>query len=131
MVPFGAEETLRTIVGELSSSGVVSFLTVLKRFGPGNPGYLSFPKPGWTLAMDLPLGQDKLRELLPRFDELVVGCGGRHYFAKDSTATPRIVRAGYPRLDEWRAVRDRLDPDGRMVSDLARRLDLIGDGRPA
>lgn len=127
MLPFGAEETLRSIIGSLSSARVVSFLTVLKRFGPGNPGYLSFPKPGWTLAMDLPLGQEKLRELLPRFDEQVVEAGGRHYFAKDSTISPRIARAGYPRLDEWRAVRDRLDPDRVMASDLSRRLDLLGD----
>jgi decaprenylphospho-beta-D-ribofuranose 2-oxidase len=31
----------------------------------------------------------------------------------------------YPRLDEWRAVRDRLDPDRQLVSDLARRLHLV------
>jgi decaprenylphospho-beta-D-ribofuranose 2-oxidase len=32
----------------------------------------------------------------------------------------------YPRLDEWRATRDRYDPDRAMQSDLARRLDLLG-----
>jgi decaprenylphospho-beta-D-ribofuranose 2-oxidase len=32
----------------------------------------------------------------------------------------------YPRLDEWRAVRDSLDPERRLNSDLARRLDLLG-----
>jgi decaprenylphospho-beta-D-ribofuranose 2-oxidase len=31
----------------------------------------------------------------------------------------------YPRLDEWRAVRNRLDPEGHMISDLARRLHLL------
>jgi decaprenylphospho-beta-D-ribofuranose 2-oxidase len=30
----------------------------------------------------------------------------------------------YPRLDEFRAVRERVDPSGRFTSDLARRLSL-------
>ena len=37
----------------------------------------------------------------------------------------RDLPAMYPRLDEWRAVRS-LDPDRRLSSDLARRLDLLG-----
>ena len=51
--------------------------------------------------------------------------GGRHYLAKDSHATPDVVRRGYPRLEEWRAVRDRADPHGVWQSDLARRLGLL------
>jgi decaprenylphospho-beta-D-ribofuranose 2-oxidase len=31
----------------------------------------------------------------------------------------------YPRLDEWRSVRARLDPAGHLTSDLARRLHLL------
>jgi decaprenylphospho-beta-D-ribofuranose 2-oxidase len=31
----------------------------------------------------------------------------------------------YPELDRWREIRARLDPDGVMRSDLARRLQLI------
>jgi decaprenylphospho-beta-D-ribofuranose 2-oxidase len=38
---------------------------------------------------------------------------------------PELVPVMYPRLDEWRAVRDRLDPDRHLTSDLARRLHII------
>ncbi len=67
-----------------------------------------------------------LAELLDRLDRQVADAGGRVYFAKDSRMRAELVPVMYPRLDEWRAVRDRLDPDRRITSDLARRLRLLG-----
>ncbi len=124
VVPFDAVDTLRTIMTTVAASGHASFLAVLKRFGPESGGFLSFPTPGWTLTLDLPAGVAGLGELVGQLDRLVLDAGGRHYLAKDATATPEIIRAGYPRLDEWLEVRRSVDPDGRWVSDQARRLDL-------
>jgi decaprenylphospho-beta-D-ribofuranose 2-oxidase len=124
LVPFGAETTLRRVVSRLAESGAPSFLAVLKRFGAANPAPLSFPAPGWTLALDIPAGVDGLATLLAELDEVVLVAGGRHYLAKDAVATPAAIRRGYPRLDEWRAIRDGVDPDGRWVSDQSRRLRL-------
>ena len=124
VVPFQAVDTLRTIVREVSASGQASFLAVLKRMGDANDGMLSFPTPGWTLTMDLPAGVAGLGALLARLDALVLDAGGRHYLAKDATATPAMVRAEYPRLDEWLDVRRSVDPHGVWMSDQARRLDL-------
>jgi decaprenylphospho-beta-D-ribofuranose 2-oxidase len=126
LIPFGEETVLREIVEALSDHQAPSFLAVLKYFGEADPGPLSFPGPGWTLALDVPTNDPGLAPLLDRLDQRVVAVGGRLYLAKESRMRPELVPMMYPRLDEWRAVRDAMDPDRRMVSDLARRLDLLG-----
>ncbi len=126
-VPFGAERALRTVVERLAGSGTPSFLSVLKRFGDANHAPLSFPAPGWTLTLDIPAAAHGLARLLHGLDDVVLGAGGRHYLAKDAHATPEAIRRGYPRLEEWQAVRASVDPARVWASDLSRRLRLAGD----
>jgi decaprenylphospho-beta-D-ribofuranose 2-oxidase len=125
VVPDSATDTLRAVIERLSAAGAASFLTVLKRFGPANPGPLSFPAPGWTLALDIPAATSGLAEVLDALDRLVVDAGGRVYLAKDSRVAPELVAAMYPRLAEWQQVQAALDPAGELQSDLGRRLGLV------
>ena len=127
ILPFGQEDTMRRVVERISASGAASFLGVLKKMGAGNDAPLSFPRPGWTLALDMPGGTRGLADLLHGLDDLVLGAGGRNYFAKDAHTAPHTIRRGYPRLAEWQAVRERVDPHGVWQSDLGRRLRLAAD----
>ena len=123
VVPPDRADAVRESVALMASSAQVSALNVLKRFGPGNAGMLSFPREGWTLAVDLPV-RPGLEQLCRRLDRLVLDAGGRVYLAKDSRLDPDTFAAMYPRLAEFRAARNVVDPDGIFRSDLARRLGL-------
>ena len=124
LVPLDAAETIREVIETFSGNGLASFLTVLKRMGPGNAGYLSFPRPGWTITMDVPAGDPVVGGLLDRLDERVLAAGGRSYFAKDSRMTAHSAHVMYPRLGEWNELRRQFDPRGVFVSDLSRRVAL-------
>ncbi|MGW0419852.1 FAD-binding protein [Streptomyces sp. NPDC003015] len=124
VVGHGQEEALRRIVRRVSGQRCPSFLAVLKRFGDADPGWLSFPVPGWTLALDIPAGLPGLGVLLDELDEVVAAAGGRVCLAEDSRLRPELLAAMYPRLDDFRALRAQLDPRGVFTSDLSRRLAL-------
>lgn len=126
VVPNGAETALWRIAEHLAGLSTPVSLAVLKRLGESTRGHLSFPMPGWTLALDLPLGDADLLGALDVCDELVAGAGGRVYLAKDSRLRREPARAMYPRLGEWREVREDLDPQRVLRSNLSQRLDLTG-----
>jgi decaprenylphospho-beta-D-ribofuranose 2-oxidase len=124
VVPFGQEAMVRRALERISGARAPSFVTVLKRFGPADPGFLSFPLPGWTLALDFPAGTPGLAGLLDQLDEEVLDAGGRVYLAKDSRVRPGVFAGMYPRLEEFRKLRAELDPGGIFASDLSRRLEI-------
>lgn len=126
VVPDSHGHLVRRTLEALRGIGALSFLTVLKRFGPGNAAPLSFPQPGWTLALDVPATVNGLGPLLDSLDEEVADAGGRLYLAKDSRMSPAMFRRTYPRFPEWQGTRNDMDPNGTFTSDLARRLNLIG-----
>ncbi|MFX8926224.1 FAD-binding protein, partial [Acinetobacter baumannii] len=57
-----ARDVLGEILGRVARRGDASFLAVLKKLGAGD-GLLSFPLPGYTLALDFPLRGDILNFL--------------------------------------------------------------------
>lgn len=121
-------EGCRRILEEISRERASSFLAVLKTTGDAGRGLLSFPRPGVTLALDVPNVGAHLRPLARRLDEIVLKAGGRLYLAKDSLTDATTFAEMYPRVGEFRAIQRRLDPRGRLSSDQALRLGLL-EGR--
>lgn len=117
-----AETTLRLIISQLSQAKCASFLAVLKKFGKEGEGYLSFPLEGFTLALDIPLGNPELFSLLDKLDQEIVEDGGREYLAKDSRMSAETFRQMYPRFSDWLKIKQTVDPNNRLSSNLSRRL---------
>lgn len=109
VVPFDdSDAAIREVLGRLARAGTGSFLAVLKTFGDvPSPGLMSFPRPGVTLALDLPnRGPDTIR-LLHSCDAIVREAGGAVYPAKDACMTPESFRAYFP---QWEAFSAFIDP---------------------
>ena len=110
------------LLDTISRSGWGSFLAVLKSFGPQD-GLMSFPMDGYTLALDFPADVGTLN-LAQELDAIVCDFGGRLYLAKDARMGTGMVRRGYPRLDEFCAVRAACDERGVFRSVQSERLGL-------
>jgi decaprenylphospho-beta-D-ribofuranose 2-oxidase len=109
----------------LTRLGAASFLSVLKDFGKEGRGMLSFPMPGTTVSLDLPVRSDT-QAVVDRLNECVIELGGRIYLAKDAFTRPAHFRAMEgARLDEWLEVRGRWDPAGKLAS--AQSARILGD----
>ncbi len=117
-----SREGLVEVLEAIANSGRGSFLAVLKKFG-AQEGMLSFPMPGYTLALDFPMTPGLL-EFLDRLDAMVVKRGGRVYLAKDARLAPETLRAMYQNLGGWQQIKASADPDNRFSSSLSRRLKM-------
>ena len=125
VVPVPQADELKKMLERIAGSGLASPLAVLKRMGDGRAGYMSFPMEGYTLAVDFP-NRPGVVDLIEALESMTKAAGGRIYFAKDALSTAEGVAGMYPEIGSWQAAVAKADPDGAMVTDLVRRLDLRG-----
>ncbi len=123
-VPEVSEHVLFDIIDSIHKAEAPAFLVVLKKLGPANQAPLSFPMEGWTLAVDFPAKHQEIHDYLDALDQEIVNVGGRIYLAKDARLNPDLIPKMYPRIDEWKSIRQNIDPNNRWQSDFSRRLDL-------
>lgn len=120
VLPLDARQGLIEILNRISDKGLGSFLAVLKVFGKQDD-LISFPTEGYTLALDFPV-RNGLMEFLDELDQVVLKYGGRLYMSKDARMKPEVLKAGYPRLEEFRQIVRKYNPLGKISSIQSRRL---------
>jgi len=108
VVPFDAIDTLESILRRIVQSGFGSFLAVLKEFGKlESPGLLSFPRPGYCLALDFASRGKKTTRLIDAIDHEVREAGGAAYPAKDRLMSEASFKSYFPR---WEVFTNSVDP---------------------
>ena len=122
VIPLNAKEGLVKILQQISEKGLGSFLAVLKVFGK-QESMISFPDEGYTLALDFPV-REGLFGFLDELDQVVLANGGRLYLSKDARMKPAVFEAGYPRLNEFKAVLAKYNPQRKFRSLQSDRLQL-------
>jgi len=79
VLPLQSRQGLIEILRKISDQGLGSFLAVLKVFGPQDD-LISFPKEGYTLALDFPV-RNGLFKFLDELDKIVLKYDGRIYLS--------------------------------------------------
>ena len=98
VLPFeNAEAGIRHLLSEVTRSACVPFLSVLKKLGTADPlaAPISFPMPGFTLALDFKR-TDRILPLLDKLDHILLDYGGRIYLAKDARLSRACFEKMYP-----------------------------------
>lgn len=122
VLPLEAKAGLVEILTRISDKKMGSFLVVLKVFGEQND-MISFPFEGYTLAMDFPIRKG-LFEFLDELDQIVLHYKGRLYMSKDARMKPDMLEKGYPRLQEFKDIIRKYNPDFKIRSEQSARLEL-------
>jgi decaprenylphospho-beta-D-ribofuranose 2-oxidase len=122
VLPLDARVGLIEILRRIGAEGLGSFLAVLKVFGK-QESIISFPKEGYTLALDFPVRKG-LFEFLDELDTLVLKYNGRLYMSKDARMKPEMLTGGYPELGEFKRIIKKYNPDSKFRSVQSDRLQL-------
>jgi FAD/FMN-containing dehydrogenase len=102
-----AKAGIHAMLTAIAQSGIGSFLAVLKRCGNiVSPGWMSFPQPGTTLALDFPQTSQLELTLFPKLDAIVRAYGGRLYPAKDAHMISEDFQHSYKHWRRLEALRD-------------------------
>jgi FAD/FMN-containing dehydrogenase len=102
LIPETAVSALITMFELVAKCKMASFLSVLKKCGDiPSQGMMSFPRKGFTLAMDFANHGEETFKLFRRLDEIVLANGGRLYPAKDSAMSAETFLACYPQVVEF------------------------------
>jgi decaprenylphospho-beta-D-ribofuranose 2-oxidase len=122
VLPLESKQGLIDIMKRINERNMGSFLTVLKVFGKQDD-LISFPKEGYTLALDFPV-RESLFEFLDELDKIVLDYGGRLYLSKDARMKSEMFWNGYTNAPKFLDIVKKYNPNFKFNSIQADRLSI-------
>ena len=121
-----AREAIVELMRICQASPCPPVTTILRAHKPDDC-LISFSEDGYSLNFEFhPKKRHEAasREIVDRLIDATVRRGGKVHLAKDQVLTPEQFYRVYPRYSELLEIKRRLDPDGLLTSDLARRVGI-------
>ena len=115
------QQAISDLRSDARNRGLNLCFAVIKRFGSGGGGFLSFPRAGFTCNFQV-RATDEARKFLIDLTDRLSDLGAQVYLAKDAVLLQRHVPMLFPKLAAWQQVAMEVDPAGRVSSDLSVRL---------
>ena len=119
----GGENLIERVLKILTRKKIYSYLTILKKLKSENTLF-SFPKEGYTLAMDFPR-DNKTIKVLKEIDHIIIKAGGRINPSKDIILSKDLFEKQDFNIQQWKMIKKKYDPNQKFVSLQAKRLGLI------
>lgn len=123
-----AARVLRTLIEMCHKGGHTPYLGVLKKHKP-DPFLMTHAVDGYSMAMDIAVSKNQRRReslwrLCQEMAEVVLDAGGRFYYAKDAVLLESSFARvhGEDTVQQFRALKDKWDPQRMLQTDLSRRL---------
>jgi len=119
----GTRQAVRELVDFVRREQVrVNFIAEV-RFVKGDTGWISPAHGGDVCQLGAYIGHSADTEAYYRgFEERMLALGGRPHWGKEFFAPASTVRGRYPRMGDWLALVDELDPTGTFRGPFLRRL---------
>ncbi len=129
-----AASTFATLLRFAQTADIPPYLVVFKQHR-ANQSLLAYELDGFSLSLDFHVtarNTTRLDTLLHALRGPVMDAGGRFYMAKDDVidAADFARSLGAERVAAFRAIKQQLDPEGNLMSNLGRRI-LAMDALPA
>ena len=121
-----APDLFRQILTRSQQAHLEPALAVLKKHRP-SPFLLNYLPDGYSLALDYAVPRHTERRtlaLMAELNALVAAAGGTFFLAKDSTLASQDFAQAFdaPALAQFRALKDKYDPDELLQTDVYRRV---------
>jgi decaprenylphospho-beta-D-ribofuranose 2-oxidase len=97
----------------------------IKRLGLEGLGTISFPMPGISISLDIPILENQTQHAVDALNEFVISQHGRINLATDAFTRRQHFHELEPRLKKWLQVRNKWDPEKKIRS--AQSVRLLGD----
>ncbi len=106
--------------------GFYSVMSAFKAYREQNEEFLlPFPLEGYSITMDIPKNNSKIKEQVKMFyemNECVIKYGGRIYLGKTPVLNSDQFHEMYPNLGKFLAIKEKVDPNNLFESNMFRRI---------